>query len=85
MYCAVQSNKEKQLQKQLRKEAKKIERLHAKLDKELQATGEDHETHLKALGYDPESLRQERHVTCTIVHYNTQCLHELMYTCTMYV
>lgn len=53
----VQSEQEKQLKKQARKEEKKV----AKLVKGLEAAGvEDHETRLQLLGYDPEVLRRER-------------------------
>lgn len=53
----IQSEHEKQLKKQARKEEKKV----AKLVKGLEAAGvEDHETRLQLLGYDPEVLRRER-------------------------
>lgn len=53
----IQSEHEKRLKKNYRKEEKKI----AKQEKDLKAAGvDDYETRLRLLGYNPDELRKER-------------------------
>ena len=50
-----QSEQEKQLRKQFKKEEEKLAK------KELQVASEDQATHLQALGFNPLDLRKERY------------------------
>ena len=67
MRCAyvAQSEQEKQLIRQVRREERKEERRHSRRDRGLgpDEQGQDQETYLKAVGFDPESMKLQRYST----------------------
>ena len=57
METSFQSEQERLLRKHMRKEEKR----QARRDREGAGALEDHTSHLRALGFDPEAMRKERY------------------------
>lgn len=62
----LQSEQEKYLMRQVRKEERKEERRQARRDRNAPADEQDidQEAYLRAVGFDPESMKTQRYVLC---------------------
>ena len=63
IYYACQSEQEKQLMRQVRKEERKEERRQARRDRNAASDEQelDQETYLRAVGFDPDSMKVQRY------------------------
>ena len=72
IYYACQSEQEKQLMRQVRKEERKEERRQARRDRNAASDEQelDQETYLRAVGFDPDSMKAQRYTivnTCILL------------------